>query len=87
LVSDASAEQTRSVQFGIDAKKLIAQWLDIALHYVHNYIGTEHLLLSAATEGPVKAELDALGLASAQLRPEIERQLSAAQAVKQSKPN
>lgn len=86
LESDASAEQTRSVQFGIEAKKLIARSLDIALHYVHNYIGTEHLILSGATEGPAQAELEALGLSSAQLRPVIENLIGAVQAAKQSKP-
>lgn len=90
LESGATAEQAGSVAFGVDAKKLIARALDIALHYVHNYIGTEHLLLSAASEGPVKAELEALGLGSAQLRPVIENQLSAARAAaraaKESKP-
>jgi hypothetical protein len=86
LESGATAEQTRSAQFGTDAKQLIARALDISLHYVHNYIGTEHLILSAATEGPVKAELEALGLSSTQLRPVIEGQLSAAQAAKESQP-
>ncbi|NNN12513.1 MAG: Clp protease [Acidimicrobiaceae bacterium] len=85
LEADTSAEQARSAQFGTDAKKLIARALDISLHYVHNYIGTEHLILSAATDGPVKAELEALGLSSAQLRPAIESQLSAAQAAKEPK--
>ena len=86
LKADASPEQNRSVAFGTDAKKLIARSLDIALHYVHNYIGTEHLLLSAATDGPAKAELEALGLSSEQLRPAIENLLDAAQAAKAPKP-
>lgn len=85
LKSRDTPEQARSAQFGTDAKKLIASALDIALHYVHNYIGTEHLILSAATDGPVKAELEALGLSSAQLRPVIENQLNAAQAAKEPK--
>jgi hypothetical protein len=84
--SGVTAEQTRSVAFGTDAKKLIARALDISLHYVHNYIGTEHLLLSAATEGSMKAELEGLGLGSAQLRAVIEKQLDAAQAAKEPKP-
>ncbi len=84
LDSTATPEQARSVQFGTDAKKLIAHSLDIALHYVHNYIGTEHLLLSAAAEGPAKADLEALGLSTAQLRPVIESQLNTLRAAKDS---
>lgn len=86
LESGATAEQARAVELGTDAKKLIGRALDISLHYVHNYIGTEHLLLAAATEGPITAELEALGLSSTQLRPVIESQLSAAQAAKESQP-
>lgn len=86
LDSTATTEQTRSLQFGSDAKKLIAHALDIALHYVHNYIGTEHLLLSAAAEGPVKGDLEALGLSTAQLRPVIESQLRACREAKEPTP-
>jgi ATP-dependent Clp protease ATP-binding subunit ClpA len=77
LVSTATLEQTRSLKFGIEAKKLIARSLDIALHYGHNYIGTEHLLLSASSEGPAKPDLKSLGLGADQLRAAIESQLSA----------
>jgi hypothetical protein len=86
LESTSTAEEARSPEFGTDAKKLIAHSLDIALHYGHNYIGTEHLILSAAAEGPVKADLEAIGLSTAQLRPVIESQLSALRAAKLSKP-
>ena len=85
LDANATAEQTRSVQFDTDSKKLIARALDIALHYAHNYIGTEHLILSAASEGPARAELEALGLSTAQLPPVIEDQLSVAQTAKAPK--
>lgn len=85
LATDASAEQTRTLQFGTDAKQLIARALDIALHFGHNYIGTEHLLLSAVTEGPASADLVTLGLDSARLRPLIESQIAAAQAAKESR--
>lgn len=86
LESAATPEQARSLQFGTDAKKLIAHSLDIALHYVHNYIGTEHLILSAAAEGPAKADLEALGLSTSRLRPEIESQFNALRAAGKSKP-
>ena len=86
LESAATPEQAHSLQFGTDAKKLIAHALDIALHYVHNYIGTEHLILSAATEGPAKADLEALGLSTSRLRPEIESQFKAFRAAGESKP-
>ncbi|MCU1528795.1 MAG: hypothetical protein JWP75_2558 [Frondihabitans sp.] len=82
----ATPEQAGSLPFGTDAKNLIAHSLDIALHYVHNYIGTEHLLLSAAAEGPAKADLEALGLSSARLRPVIESQLNALRSAKDPKP-
>ena len=74
------------MQFGTEAKKLIAHSLDIALHFVHNYIGTEHLILSAAAEGPAKADLEALGLSTSRRRPEIESQFKALQATGKSKP-
>ncbi|WP_113718326.1 Clp protease N-terminal domain-containing protein [Arthrobacter dokdonensis] len=82
----ATTEQAHSLQFGTDAKKMIAHALDVALHYVHNYIGTEHLLLSAAAEGPEKAALEALGLSIAQLRPVIENQLTARREAKEPGP-
>jgi hypothetical protein len=77
LDAAATPEQARSLQFSSDAKKMIAHSLDIALHYVHNYIGTEHLILSAAAEGPAKAALEELGLSTTQLRPVIESQFTA----------
>jgi hypothetical protein len=86
LQSGAGAEQTRSLPFDADAKKLIARSLDIALHYAHNYIGTEHLILSAATGGPTEADLETLGLSSSRLRPAIEDQIKAAQAARESTP-
>lgn len=66
-----------------DAKKMIAHSLDIALHYVHHYIGTEHLILSAAAEGPAKAALEGLGLSATRLRPVIESQFTAMGPAKQ----
>ncbi len=80
LTAPATAEDVQDVHsapFGVEAKKLIARTLDIALHYGHNYIGTEHLILSAASEGPAAEELAALGLGSAQLRPVIESTIEA----------
>jgi hypothetical protein len=85
LESTATLEQARALQFGTDAKKLIARSLDIALHYAHNYIGTEHLLLAAASEGPAKDDLEALGLSTNRLRPEVESQLSALLAARKPK--
>lgn len=84
--STAEDEQALSAPFSVDAKKLISRALDIALHYVHNYIGTEHLILSATSAGPAKTTLDAIGLTSAQLRPLIESRLDAIQTARQSKP-
>jgi hypothetical protein len=85
LTAPATAEDVqdaRSAPFGIDAKKLVARTLDMALHYAHNYIGTEHLILSAASEGPAAEDLAALGLGSAQLRPVIESAIEAIAASK-----
>jgi Clp amino terminal domain, pathogenicity island component len=87
LETAATAEDVRSLRFGVDAKKQIAHALDVALHYGHNYIGTEHLLLSAAAEGPAQADLEALGLGVAQLRPVIESQFEAVRAAKEARPN
>lgn len=74
--SDASPEGVRSVTFDDEAKRLIARSLDVALHYGHNYIGTEHLILSAVAEGPTAAPLTKLGLGLDALRDEIERLLA-----------
>ncbi|WP_308466714.1 Clp protease N-terminal domain-containing protein [Rathayibacter soli] len=84
--STATPGQAHSLPFGTDAKKLVAHSLDIALHYVHNYIGTEHLILSAAAEGPARSNLEALGLSTAELRPVIESQLNTLRAAKEPTP-
>ncbi len=73
--ADASPASVRTVMFSVEARKLIARSLDIALHYGHNYIGTEHLILSAAVEGPTAAPLTRSGLGVDPLRAEIERLL------------
>ena len=78
----ASAEQARSVVFGMDAKRLLAHALDVALHYGHNYIGTEHLLLSAASEGPTVEPLAELGLDADKLAKAVEEKLAAITAKK-----
>jgi hypothetical protein len=66
-----------SVVFGTDAKRLLAHALDVALHYGHNYIGTEHLLLSAASEGPAVEPLTGLGLDADRLSEAVEAKLDA----------
>jgi ATP-dependent Clp protease ATP-binding subunit ClpA len=84
LESAVTTEQAHSLPFGVDAKKLIARALTVALHYGHDYIGTEHLMLSAASEGPTRADLEALGLSAANLRAVIESALTALHDAKKS---
>ncbi|MHA7985100.1 Clp protease N-terminal domain-containing protein [Rathayibacter sp. CAU 1779] len=71
------ADGEGAVLFGGDAKRLLAHALDVALHYGHNYIGTEHLLLSAASEGPTVEPLAALGLDADRLSEAVEAKLDA----------
>jgi ATP-dependent Clp protease ATP-binding subunit ClpA len=62
-------------EFGRDAKKVIAGGLDIALHYAHNYVGTEHIILSAATDSSASETMAALGLGPKPLHAEIDKLL------------
>ncbi|WP_243064993.1 Clp protease N-terminal domain-containing protein [Humibacter sp. RRB41] len=80
--SDASPEAVRAVAFSLESRQLIARSLDVALHYGHNYIGTEHLVLSAAAEGPVAEPLASVGLGLDTLQPVVERLLEEIQAAK-----
>ena len=73
----AAPAEAPAVIFGMDAKRLLAHALDVALHYGHNYIGTEHLLLSAASEGPTVEPLRQLGLDADRLAEAIEEKLAA----------
>ncbi|GAB3393660.1 Clp protease N-terminal domain-containing protein [Humibacter soli] len=74
--ADAPAAEVRTVAFDDESKELIARSLDIALHYGHNYIGTEHLLLSAAAAGPTAEPLTGLGLGVDPLKQHIEQLLA-----------
>jgi ATP-dependent Clp protease ATP-binding subunit ClpA len=71
---DADDDEDSS-EFGRDAKKVIAGGLDIALHYAHNYVGTEHLILSAATDSTASETMAKLGLGAKPLHAEIEKLL------------
>lgn len=73
----ASSDRAGTATFGTGAKRLIAHALDVALHYGHNYIGTEHLLLSAASEGPTVEPLAALGLDADHLSDAVEAKIDA----------
>jgi hypothetical protein len=73
--------------FGTEAKETIANALDVALHYRHNYIGTEHLILAAAAQGPAAGPLEAAGLELERLRAEVERQIETVRASARSGDN
>jgi ATP-dependent Clp protease ATP-binding subunit ClpA len=75
-------EAVDEAPFGDDAKRLIAHGLDIALHYGHNYVGTEHLLLSAASEGSAADTMLELGLGTDALKPVVEALIERARAAK-----
>jgi hypothetical protein len=75
-----TAERLVEATFDLDTKRLLARALDIALHFGHNYIGTEHLLLSATSEGPTKQPLAKLGLTDDALKPVIEELIEEAKA-------
>lgn len=74
--ADADADSDEAyAEFGRDAKKVIAGGLDIALHYLHNYVGTEHIILSAATDSSASQLMAQLGLGPKPLHAEIDKLL------------
>ncbi|WP_037577657.1 Clp protease N-terminal domain-containing protein [Phaeacidiphilus oryzae] len=66
-----------AVHFDTESKQTLSRTLNVALHFGHNYIGTEHLLLALAAEGSASGPLHSLGLDVDRLRPwitaEVER--------------
>jgi ATP-dependent Clp protease ATP-binding subunit ClpA len=76
-----------AVHFDIESKQTLSRTLNIALHFGHNYIGTEHLLLALADEGPASAPLNGLGLDVDRLRSVVtaalEQAIQAVQAKRQ----
>ena len=73
---DATAAALREIAYAETGGAALKGALKAALRLGHNYIGTEHLLLGLlATDDPVSAALDGLGLtlprAEAQLAAEL----------------
>lgn len=67
-VSEERTREMPDLKFTSEAKASLKESLKAALRLGHNYIGTEHLLMGAATaNGQVGEKLTALGLGRAQL--------------------
>lgn len=77
-VQPGSGSPDGKLPFSRQAKKALELALREALHYSHNYIGTEHVLLGLVRGGGKAAELLAgLGADADRIRAEVERTLVA----------
>jgi Clp amino terminal domain, pathogenicity island component len=81
LGQDVTASALREIAYAETGAAALKDALKAALRLGHNYIGTEHLLLGLlATDDPVAAALDGLGLTLARAEALLATELAAFQA-------